>query len=708
MLMPALPWNRRADRTNGAETKQRNFAGMSAGARFCRLDIAVSSVHPGPVQIIEVTDFAVRSAVIRLRRSDSPLQFVVYPMVHMARVEFYAEVASRLAKAGVIVAEGVGPGARRAPSPLAAALTLSYRLARFNRRVRLVEQDIDYAAFGVPVVTPDVTMDEFRTAWRRAPLWQRLMMWCVLPVVMVGRLLGGSRAIWSRAMEVNDLPSEMEERIAEVAPELDEAFGGDRDRRLLDALRQLHDERRSEPIEVAVVYGAGHVPAIVHGLRRLGYVARSGDWLVVVDLLGSGSAAAVRPAPPPPPATSKPPATRPPAEAAVPEPTPPEPVAAPPEPTGPVDALPAEEREVARLRMLAARQPDAYHAPLADALCRLSDELADRARIAEATDAADEAVDIADGLRERFGASYARTYAQAAYTLGRRLHDAGRTGDATALYAEAVDVMRGINRNDPYERARSLGTYLTDYAGQLLRQGDTEQAVTIAEEAVALYREASVEAPDEFSHGWAFALRNVTIGLWVLGRDQEALDAAGRAVNVARRLARAEPDEAGILVDNLGRLARAYLTLDRGDDAVAAAEESVAAARALPPTERVYLAAALGVLGNILVRVGRPADAATVVAEAVLVWRQVVDAHPIRRDDLCSALAEHASLQRATGDGDRALASADEAERIASELAESNPDRWSKLLREVRSTLEPIRQPAPHPQTDGASQSAPG
>ncbi len=63
------------------------------------------------------------------------------------------------------------------------------------------------------------------------------------------------------------------------------AFGGERDDRLLAVLSRLHEERSGEDIEVAVVCGAAHVPAIVRGLMdRYGYRPRSADWLTVADL----------------------------------------------------------------------------------------------------------------------------------------------------------------------------------------------------------------------------------------------------------------------------------------------------------------------------------------------------------------------------------------------------------------------------------------
>ncbi|MEV0898520.1 hypothetical protein [Actinoplanes sp. NPDC049802] len=234
------------------------------------------------MQIIEVSDFGVRSAVVRLRRTGTPMCFVVYPMIHMAEPAFFAAVSRRLRTADVIVTEGIGGDGGF--SLLGRALTLSYAVLRFNRRAGLVRQEIDYGSSGADIVRPDATTAEFTAGWRRAPLKQRLYVWMALPVVMVVRLFGGARTVWSRALELNDLPTPLDEAFAEQQPHLHDALVGDRDAMLLQALYRLHEERCDEQIEVAVVYGAGHVPAIVHGLIRYGYRPRSADWLTVATL----------------------------------------------------------------------------------------------------------------------------------------------------------------------------------------------------------------------------------------------------------------------------------------------------------------------------------------------------------------------------------------------------------------------------------------
>jgi hypothetical protein len=227
------------------------------------------------VEIIGTGPLGTRSSVLRLRRKGSALEFVVFPMVHVAAPRFYAEVAERLRRCDVLVVEGVADR-----SVLTWALTASYRVIPKNRRSGLVVDNIPYAELGVPLVRPDVSSAELGRGWRTLPLYLRLAVWCVLPVVVVLQLLGGRRWLLapSAAVSDDDLPaSASEERLAGV-------LGGERDRRLLATLTQLHEARSGERIDVAVVYGAAHVAPLVEGLLvTLGYRARSGEWLTVLD-----------------------------------------------------------------------------------------------------------------------------------------------------------------------------------------------------------------------------------------------------------------------------------------------------------------------------------------------------------------------------------------------------------------------------------------
>lgn len=52
----------------------------------------------------------------------------------------------------------------------------------------------------------------------------------------------------------------------------------------MESLASIHQEWHAEKIDVAVVYGAGHMPAITHELlRRYSYRPRTAEWLTVFD-----------------------------------------------------------------------------------------------------------------------------------------------------------------------------------------------------------------------------------------------------------------------------------------------------------------------------------------------------------------------------------------------------------------------------------------
>lgn len=240
------------------------------------------------MQIIEHSLMGTRSAVLRLRRRGTPLEFVLFPMLHVASPQFYADVAERLRRCDLLVVEGV-----RGRSVLGWAITLSYRVIPANRRSGLVVDNIPYGSLGVELINPDVTMAEFASGWRAMPLRYRMMMWSAIPVVAVVQFFGGTRWLLSPEVELNDLPSAKDEMFSddEFAEHFERTFRGDRDERLLATLSELIRTRSSERIDVAVVYGAGHVPAIVRGLAdRHGYRPRTGDWLTVLQSGASTSA----------------------------------------------------------------------------------------------------------------------------------------------------------------------------------------------------------------------------------------------------------------------------------------------------------------------------------------------------------------------------------------------------------------------------------
>ncbi len=232
------------------------------------------------MQIIEASVIGVRSAVITFRRHDTPMQIVLFPMLHLGTKSFYKAVATRLRSCQLVVAEGI-----QGRSATTSLLTMSYRLLGRSRRLGLVVQDLRLGTLGIPVICPDMTGKELGSRWHKAvPLLHRLLIIPAVPVFAVGMLLFGTRRVLGRYLALDDLPTQ-EQELAEAALEdMDKVLVHDRDALLIGALTSIYQQRSSEPISVAVVYGAGHMPAVAAMLvSRLGYHARSAEWLTVFD-----------------------------------------------------------------------------------------------------------------------------------------------------------------------------------------------------------------------------------------------------------------------------------------------------------------------------------------------------------------------------------------------------------------------------------------
>ncbi|MER5896103.1 hypothetical protein [Streptomyces sp. NPDC001876] len=230
------------------------------------------------MQIIEVTGYAVRSAVITMRRKGSPLEFVIFPMLHVASPTFYSQVRRRLRECDLIVMEGIRGG-----SVGVSALTLAYRFAPLRRRNGLQEQRAELLlSEGAEVINPDVTAEEASADLRTLPRGMYWLLMVSAPVMGLMFALRGPRAFLDEDLVVEDLPSTLRAELIADDPVM-HAITDRRDQRLLDALGEIHTERGDQPIRVAIVYGAGHVPAIVSGLRdRYGYRPYEAEWVTVL------------------------------------------------------------------------------------------------------------------------------------------------------------------------------------------------------------------------------------------------------------------------------------------------------------------------------------------------------------------------------------------------------------------------------------------
>jgi hypothetical protein len=231
------------------------------------------------VQFIEVSVTGVRSAVITLRAPDRPQRIVLFPMYHLGAPAFYAGATARLGQCAVVLAEGI-----RERSLITRALTISYRLPGRRARLGLVEQRIDYSRLNAEVIHPDMTGRQLRAGWHAVPALQRALLLLVAPVVGAVLWLAGTRRMLARHAATEDLPDAAEVMLRDKAQALTELLLDQRDALLAAALDEVLLQHRDEVIDIAVVYGAGHMPGLTRYLAaRYGFRPRMAEWLTVFD-----------------------------------------------------------------------------------------------------------------------------------------------------------------------------------------------------------------------------------------------------------------------------------------------------------------------------------------------------------------------------------------------------------------------------------------
>src|SRR4030095_1806314 len=127
------------------------------------------------MQFIEKNSFNVRSAVYRLKKDGSALEFLLFPMSHVGSTEFYDEISRRLASCDLILAEGV-------KSRRANLLTLSYRVVSHIRRMEVVTQHdgMRVESFREKVLNSDIDGTAFDERWSSLPISLRVQLTVLL------------------------------------------------------------------------------------------------------------------------------------------------------------------------------------------------------------------------------------------------------------------------------------------------------------------------------------------------------------------------------------------------------------------------------------------------------------------------------------------------------------------------------------------------
>lgn len=230
------------------------------------------------MQIIELSMLGVRAARQVMQSLDKEVSVTLFPMIHIGQETFYRQVFEDAGRHDVVLIEGVR-------SPITRLITSSYRWID-KERLGLVVQPRHPEIVGEKprVVRADLSTDEFHQEWAKLPLWLKLMVAIFAPLAGIHRRLFATRESLGKAMEQEDLLSSDE--ILNFDPRsaaLRRTILDVRDQRLIEKLGEELDRSEGRPQSIAIIYGAGHMRAVLAELKRRNFRTAGATWQTVMS-----------------------------------------------------------------------------------------------------------------------------------------------------------------------------------------------------------------------------------------------------------------------------------------------------------------------------------------------------------------------------------------------------------------------------------------
>lgn len=201
-------------------------------------------------------------------------------MVHVGEPAFFETVYADAFSHDVVLVEGVN-------SPIVNRITRSYRWLKGSKRIDLKVQPHypSPESYRAKIFHADLSGDEFLQVWRTVPIWLRLAVNIISPLIGAQVRWFGSRETIAKHLSLDDLPSrdEVLDFSLETAA-LTQAIVDARDARLLQRLAARLDNPGAGMRSLAIVYGAQHMRAVIRELKsRYGYIVDHGDWITIFN-----------------------------------------------------------------------------------------------------------------------------------------------------------------------------------------------------------------------------------------------------------------------------------------------------------------------------------------------------------------------------------------------------------------------------------------
>jgi tetratricopeptide (TPR) repeat protein len=296
-----------------------------------------------------------------------------------------------------------------------------------------------------------------------------------------------------------------------------------------------------------------------------------------------------------------------------------------------------------------------------------------------------EAIKIYEALAEADHNTFDSHLASSLNNLANRLSEAGdRTGALEAI-RKAVDIQTELVRKDPIEAGMHLAGALTNMSAHLSEAGEVHQSIEVARQAIAQYRNLLAANQPGVRANLAVALDNLSQLLFTGGEAQqnpvEALDASREAVQIHERLAADDPRFEPELIGSLRVLSNRLASVN-DPNAMPAATRAVNMSRRLagqdPRRYGALLAISYETLAARYVESNDLEAAIGAIRDAEEIFREIAGRRPeIGAPDLARTLAHLTTFLRLAGRRDESIATGKDAIGIWEQLANAHPLRFT-------------------------------
>jgi len=231
------------------------------------------------MQILENSVLGLRAAQLRFANKELAVSVSLFPMVHIGDPEFFQTVYKDAFSHDVVLVEGV-------ESPVVKRITTSYRWINKTGLGLIIQPKYPAVeTVKAQIVHADLSLEEFHEEWRKILLKLRAAALLLSPILGLKRRFFATRASLSEGMSMDDLESR--DDILSWDPTfaaLDHCILGARDARLVETLKAQISRSSHKDQQIAIVYGAAHMRAVLGELKRQKFMFVESHWQTIFSL----------------------------------------------------------------------------------------------------------------------------------------------------------------------------------------------------------------------------------------------------------------------------------------------------------------------------------------------------------------------------------------------------------------------------------------